>query len=112
MKLLRLAFLIPLVLFWTGVSYGQIEELAEQREKQANLKTEGDSKEKDVTFALHGYAQANFIASRNDIGVKGNKWINSKYELPRIGATLQLELEGNAYDIAHFFSAVQIEYKA
>jgi hypothetical protein len=112
MKLLRLAFLIPLVLFWTGVSYGQIEELAEQREKQANLKTEGDSKEKDVTFALHGYAQANFIASRNDIGVKGNKWINSKYELPRIGATLQLELEGNAYDIAHFFSAVQIEYNA
>jgi hypothetical protein len=113
MKLLRLAVLIPLVLFWTGVSYGQIEELAEQREKQANLKTEGDKdKEKDVTFALHGYAQANFVVSRNDMGVKGNKWINSKYEFPRIGATLQLELEGNAYDIAHFFSAVQIEYNA
>ena len=50
--------------------------------------------------------------SRNDIGVKGNKWLNSRYEFPRVGATLQLELEGNAYDMAHFFSAVQIEYNA
>ncbi len=111
MKSLRTALFIALVLFSTSVSYGQIEELSEGRDKHGATKTQGES-DKDVTFALHGYAQANFVVSRNDMGVGGNRWINSKYQFPRVGATLQLELEGNAYDIAHFFSAVQIEYNA
>jgi hypothetical protein len=112
MKLMRLAVFVALALFLTSVSYGQIEDLADRpAEKKADTKSEGD-KDKDITFSLHGYAQGNFVVSRNDLGVKGNKWLNSKYEFPRIGATLQLELEGNAYDTAHFFSAVQIEYNA
>jgi hypothetical protein len=111
MKLHRMALMMALVLFCTGVSFGQIEELSEAREKQSHEKSEGGGS-KEVTFALHGYAQANFVAARNDIGVKGNKWINSRYEYPRAGATLQLELEGNAYDVAHFFSAIQLEYNA
>lgn len=113
MKPIRLAICIALVFFCTGVSYSQIEDLSEGNEKEATENTTGEKgKDKDITFALHGYAQANFVVSRNDIGVGGNRWINSKYEFPRAGATLQLELEGNAYDVAHFFSAVQIEYNA
>ncbi len=111
MKVLRSAVLIALFLFFTGASYGQIEDLAEEQDKQGAVKTDGE-KEKDTSFAIHGYAQGNIVVSRNDIGTKGNKWLNSKYEFPRIGATLQLEFEGNAYDVAHFFSAVQVEYNA
>jgi hypothetical protein len=111
MKLIQPAMFALMVLLFTGVSYGQIEDLAEKENKGEAVKTEG-VKDKDVTFAIHGFAQGNMVVSRNDIGTKGNKWLNSKYEFPRIGATLQLELEGNAYDIAHFFSAVQIEYNA
>jgi hypothetical protein len=112
MKLIRLAVFVTLALFITGVSYGQIEDLADRpADKTVDNKSDGE-KDKDITFSLHGYAQANFVVSRNDVGVKGNKWLNSRYDFPRIGATLQLELEGNAYDTAHFFSAVQIEYNA
>ncbi len=112
MKFFRLAVFVALALLFTGVSYGQIEDLADRpADKTAESRSDGD-KEKDVSFALHGYAQGNFVVSRNDTGAKGNKWLNSRYEFPRLGATLQLELEGNAYDIAHFFSAVQIEYNA
>ncbi|HOD16532.1 MAG TPA: hypothetical protein PKI31_17570 [Spirochaetota bacterium] len=110
MKYIRLAVFVALALLFTGVSYGQIEDLADRpADKSADVKGDGD---KDVTFALHGYAQGNFVVSRNDMGAKGNKWLNGRYEYPRVGATLQLELEGNAYDVAHFFSAVQIEYNA
>jgi len=116
MKTLQTALIIALFFLCTGVSHSQIEELSDGKEKQAAKKTEKAEGEsgggKEVTFALHGYAQANFVVSRNDMGVGGNRWINSKYQFPRVGATLQLELEGNAYDVAHFFSAVQIEYNA
>ncbi|OHD62729.1 MAG: hypothetical protein A2176_12920 [Spirochaetes bacterium RBG_13_51_14] len=108
MKLQRTAILVAVALLCSGLAYGQIEDLAD---KETGAQAGGE-KEKDITFALHGYAQANVVVTRNDIGVKGNKWLNSKYEFPRIGSTLQLELEGNAYDVAHFFSAVQIEYNA
>lgn len=111
MKYIRLVVFVALSLLFTGISYGQIDDLADKPADQtAESKNEGEGK--DVTFSLHGYAQANFVVSRNDIGVKGNKWLNSKYEFPRAGATVQLELEGNAYDVAHFYSAVEIEYNA
>ncbi|MBN2159126.1 MAG: hypothetical protein JW807_07005 [Spirochaetes bacterium] len=109
MKLLRLAMCFSIILFSGAVSYGQLDELAEEPADTKDTKKEID---KDITFALHGYAQANIVVSRNDMGIKGNKWLNSRYEFPRLGATLQLELEGNAYDAAHFFSAIQIEYNA
>jgi len=112
MKTLQTAVIIALFLLCAGVSHGQIEDLSDGTDKQAAKKTEGTGGGKEVTFALHGYAQANFVVSRNDMGVGGNRWINSKYQFPRVGGTLQLELEGNAYDVAHFFSAVQIEYNA
>jgi len=109
MKLLQPAVLVALLLFATGGLYAQIESLADDQDAQAEAAAGG---EKDVTFSIHGYAQANFVVSRNDIGAKGNKWLNAKYEFPRVGATVQLEFEGNAYNVAHFFSAVQIEYNA
>ncbi len=115
MKIIRMAIVAAFVLFCTGISYSQIEELSEARETQANKKTQADTgkdKGSDVTFSLHGYAQGNFVVSRNDMGVTGNQWIDSRYEFPRVGATLQLELEGNAYDVAHFFTALMIEYNA
>ena len=110
MKVIRLAVFITVALFLAGQSYGQIEDLADQPTDTKTEDSSGGEKDKDITFAIHGYAQANFVVSRNDTGAKGNKWINGRYEFPRAGATLQLELEGNAYDTAHFFSAVQIEY--
>jgi hypothetical protein len=111
MKIRNIAIFICMVLLLAGVSYGQLDDLAEkQGEKAAGEKDKG--KDKDVTFSLHGFAQANLVVARNDLGVLGNKWIDSRYEFPRLGGTLQLELEGNAYDIAHFFSVVQVEYNA
>lgn len=111
MKLKKFLILSCLVFFCAGAAYSQIEDLAEDKHKAADSKSESE-KDKDVSFAIHGYAQANFVLSRNDFGSRGNAWLNSRYEFPRAGGTLQLELEGNAYDIAHFFSAVMIEYNA
>ncbi len=111
MKIKKLVLLICVFLLCTGISFAQIDELAEKSEaKKGTDKGKGDKE--GVSFALHGYAQANFVAAMNTMGVYGNMWRDAKYEFPRVGATLQLELEGNAYDVAHFFSAVQIEYNA
>ena len=109
MRITLIAVLSALAIMIGGTAEAQIEDLAEQPAEKAATEKE---KEKDVSFAIHGYAQANIAVARNDIGVKGNKWINSRYEVHRAGGTLQLELEGHATDVAHFFSAVQIEYNA
>ncbi|TFH42174.1 MAG: hypothetical protein E4G96_04005, partial [Chrysiogenales bacterium] len=107
MKPIRFAVIAAVALFTASSAYAQLDDLAD---KPADLAA--PAAEKDVTISLHGYAQANMVVSRNDIGTSGNPWLNSRYEFPRIGATVQLELEANASDVAHFFSAVQIEYNA
>jgi hypothetical protein len=109
MRSTSIAVFAALMLCFTGVAYSQIDKLAEKPE---TTKQKGKTTDKDVTFSLHGFVQANFVASRNDIGVSGNPWRDSRYEFPRVGGTLRLELEGNAYDIAHFFAAVEMEYNA
>ena len=111
MRSKSLAIFTCMMLFCTGVAYSQIDNLADKPEA-GKQKEKGKDKDKDVTFSLHGFAQANFVASRNSIGASGNRWRTSRYEFPRIGGTLRLELEGNAYDVAHFFSAVEMEYNA
>jgi hypothetical protein len=109
MRSKSIAAFAAIMLCFTGVAYSQIDKLAEKPEA---AKQKEKTTNKDVTFSLHGFVQANFVASRNDIGVSGNKWRDSRYEFPRVGGTVRLELEGNAYDIAHFFAAVETEYNA
>lgn len=108
MKSIRIAVITIMALIAAATARAQLDDLADKPGDTAAA----PAAEKDVTFALHGYAQANLVVSRNNMGVSGNPWLDARYEFPRIGATLQLELEANASDVAHFFSAVQIEYNA
>jgi len=60
-----------------------------------------DSKKK---FSLHGFLRANFVTMKKDKKFDGN------FENPLMGSVLQLQFEGNAGDVAHFYAATNIEY--
>ena len=77
MKLKKFLILAFMVFFCAGIAHSQIEDLAEDKHKPADSKSEGE-KDKDVTFAIHGYAQANIVVARNDAGNRGNAWLKSR----------------------------------
>ena len=106
MKSIRIAVITALALCVAATAWAQLEDLADTPSGAA------PAAEKESAFALHGYVQANVVVSRNNMGVSGNPWLDARYEFPRVGGTVQLELEANAGDVAHFFSAVQVEYNA
>ncbi len=113
MKLKRILTALIISLFACGTLYAQdIDAAADKVDDKKDRTQDEKGEKKDVSFSIHGYAQANFAVGRNDDRRDRNKWNTSKYEMQRIGATLQLELEGNAYDVAHFYSALRVEYNA
>ncbi len=78
-----------------------IAELADKGSASA-----GGSRLSTPGFNLHGWARANFAALKSD------REFNSDFSDPLIGAALQLQLEGNSGNRAHFYSAVNMEYNS
>jgi len=90
----------------TGVLLGQDggnPDLMGLADKDTDSKKESadDSKKK---FSLHGFLRANFVTMKKDKKFDGN------FENPLMGTVLQLQFEGNAGDVAHFYAATNVEY--
>jgi hypothetical protein len=119
MKSLEKSFLFLLAIFFTtsiAFAQGDIDNMAEKDTKGAVDKGSESKDDKNLSFFIHGYVQANVALVRNDDNNNNSrgwsKWHTSKYEFQRIGAVTQLEIEGNAYDKAHFFTSLRLEYNA
>ncbi|MFC1670183.1 hypothetical protein ACFL20_07290 [Spirochaetota bacterium] len=89
-------------------SYSQSDDSAIDISKLADKENSNESKtsqdDKKVDFSLHGFVNANFSAMKKDNEPDDN--IN----YAKIGSIIQLQLEGNAYNKAHFYSAINIEF--
>ncbi len=102
-KILQMLIMLTVSLSATAV-FAQLEGLSEDIDTKAEEVTD---LKKNTSFSIHGYVQGNVAVSRND-----NRWNTTNYDFVRAGGLLQLELEGSAYDKAHFYTNVRLEYDA
>ncbi len=102
-KILQLLLILTVCANGT-IAFAQLDGLSQDlnagTEETTDLKKNGN-------FSIHGYVQGNMAVQRND-----NRWNTTNYDFVRAGGLLQLELEGSAYDKAHFYTNVRLEYDA
>lgn len=79
--------------------------LADMADDSAKATAEDIEKsKKPFDFAFHGFLRTNFVFGKDDMV------LNDDFYCKKIGTILQLQLEGYASNIAHFYAATNFEF--
>lgn len=99
---LVICFMAAPLVYMGSSSIAHAQGLADMADDSAKAEdTEGSKKQS--AFSLHGFLRTNLAIGKDDYEMVNN------FEVQKGGVTLQLQFEGFASNIAHFYAATNIE---